>query len=99
MSTTLQLPDQEHPMNEAWEIEARLGYELAAVVDGGPCALDSTSVVDLTGEAPVVARRALGDVSHRPRRHRRQLQLEIDPAGGGRRVRSRPRQRILFSGF
>lgn len=64
MSTTLQLPDQEHPMNEPWEIEARLGYELAAVVDGGPCALDSTSVVDLTGEAPVVARRALGDVSH-----------------------------------
>ena len=51
-------------MNEPWEIEARLGYELAAVVDGGPCALDSTSVVDLTGEAPVVARRALGDVSH-----------------------------------
>lgn len=64
MSTTLQLPGQEHPMNEPWEIEARLGYELAVVVDGGPCGLDSTSVVDLTGPAPVIARKALGDVSH-----------------------------------
>lgn len=64
MSTTLQLPGQEHPMNEPWEIEALLGHELAAVVDGGPCALDPTSVVDLTGDVPFVARRALGDVSH-----------------------------------
>ena len=64
MSTTLQLPGQEHPMNEPWEIDARLGHELAAVVDGGPCALDSTSVVDLTGAVPLVARRALGDVTH-----------------------------------
>jgi tRNA threonylcarbamoyl adenosine modification protein (Sua5/YciO/YrdC/YwlC family) len=64
MSTTLQLPGQELPMNDPWEIRERLDHELAAIVDGGPCALQSTSVIDLTGPVPVVVRAGLGDVSH-----------------------------------
>jgi tRNA threonylcarbamoyl adenosine modification protein (Sua5/YciO/YrdC/YwlC family) len=64
MSTTLQLPGQAHPMNDPWEISEHLEHELAAIVDGGPCALESTSVIDLTGQVPVVARAGLGDVSH-----------------------------------
>jgi tRNA threonylcarbamoyl adenosine modification protein (Sua5/YciO/YrdC/YwlC family) len=64
MSTTLQLPGQEQPMNDPWEIMDRLEHELAAVVDGGPCALESTTVIDLTGPVPVVTRAGLGDVSH-----------------------------------
>ena len=64
MSTTLQLPGQEHPMNDPWEMRERFEHELAAVVDGGPCALESTSVIDLTGPVPVVARAGLGDVTH-----------------------------------
>jgi tRNA threonylcarbamoyl adenosine modification protein (Sua5/YciO/YrdC/YwlC family) len=64
MSTTLQLPGQEHPMNDAWEIRDQLDHELAAIVDGGSCALESTSVIDLTGPVPVVTRVGLGDVSH-----------------------------------
>jgi tRNA threonylcarbamoyl adenosine modification protein (Sua5/YciO/YrdC/YwlC family) len=64
MSTTLQLPGQEQPMNDPWEIMDHLEHELAAVVDGGPCALESTTVIDLTGPVPVVTRVGLGDVSH-----------------------------------
>ena len=64
LSTTLQLPGQSHPMNVAWEIRELLDHELAAIVDGGPCALESTSVVDLTGPVPLVTRVGLGDVSH-----------------------------------
>ena len=64
MSTTLQLPGQEQPMNDPWEIMDHLEHELAAVVDGGPCALESTTVIDLTGPVPIVARAGLGDVSH-----------------------------------
>ncbi len=64
MSTTLQLPGQEQPMNEPWAIKERLDHELAAVVDGGPCALESTTVIDLTGPVPVVARKGLGDITH-----------------------------------
>jgi tRNA threonylcarbamoyl adenosine modification protein (Sua5/YciO/YrdC/YwlC family) len=64
MSTTLQLPGQEQPMNDPWEISERLEHELVAVVDGGPCALKATTVIDLTGPVPVVTRAGLGDVSH-----------------------------------
>lgn len=64
MSTTLQLPGQEHPMNEAWEIQEALEHELVAIVDGGPCAREATTVIDLTGPVPVVTRAGLGDVSH-----------------------------------
>lgn len=64
LSTTLQLPGQDEPMNEPWEIRELLDHELAAVVDGGSCALESTSVIDLTGPVPLVTRVGLGDVSH-----------------------------------
>lgn len=64
MSTTLQLPGQDLPMNDPWEIRERLDNELAVVVDGGPCGLKSTSVIDLTGPVPLVTRAGLGDVSH-----------------------------------
>jgi tRNA threonylcarbamoyl adenosine modification protein (Sua5/YciO/YrdC/YwlC family) len=64
MSTTLQLPGQDEPMNEPWEIMERLQHELVAVVDGGACALGSTSVIDLTGHFPRVTRAGLGDVTH-----------------------------------
>jgi tRNA threonylcarbamoyl adenosine modification protein (Sua5/YciO/YrdC/YwlC family) len=64
MSTTLQLPGQAYPMNEPWEIMERLQHELVAIVDGGPCALESTTVIDLTGAVPNVMRAGLGDVSH-----------------------------------
>lgn len=64
LSTTLQLPGQEQPMNDPWEIMDHLEHELAAVVDGGSCALESTTVIDLTGPVPVVTRAGLGDVSH-----------------------------------
>jgi tRNA threonylcarbamoyl adenosine modification protein (Sua5/YciO/YrdC/YwlC family) len=64
LSTTLQLPDQDQPMNDPWEIAEHLEHELVAIVHGGPCAREPTSVIDLTGPLPVVIRAGLGDVSH-----------------------------------
>jgi tRNA threonylcarbamoyl adenosine modification protein (Sua5/YciO/YrdC/YwlC family) len=64
LSTTLQLPDQDHPMNDPWEISERLDHELVAIVDGGPCAREPTTVIDLTGPFPQVTRAGLGDVGH-----------------------------------
>lgn len=64
MSTTLQLPGQDLPMNDPWEIKSKLDHELAAIVDGGPCALESTTVIDLTGPVPVVTRAGLGDITY-----------------------------------
>jgi tRNA threonylcarbamoyl adenosine modification protein (Sua5/YciO/YrdC/YwlC family) len=63
MSSTLLLPGDELPLTDAREIQERLCHEVDAVIDGGNCGLEPTSVVDLEGPAPVVARRGKGDVS------------------------------------
>jgi tRNA threonylcarbamoyl adenosine modification protein (Sua5/YciO/YrdC/YwlC family) len=63
MSSTLLLPGEDLPMTDAREIQERLLNSVDAVVDGGNCGLDPTSVVDLAGPAPVVTRRGKGDVS------------------------------------
>ncbi len=63
MSSTLHLPGDEHPMTDAREIQERLLHQVDAVLDGGNCGLEPTSVVDLEGPAPVVTRRGKGDVS------------------------------------
>src|SRR5690606_3597166 len=41
--------------------ERRYRHELAAIVDGGACPGQPTTVLDLTGEAPSVTRRGQGD--------------------------------------
>lgn len=62
MSSTLLLPGDELPMTDAREIQERLYHSVDAVIDGGNCGLEPTSVVDLAGVAPVIARRGKGDV-------------------------------------
>src|SRR5690606_9021269 len=63
MSTTLIPEGEDQPLNDAQEIFQRCGNELAAVVDGGPCSLTSTTVIDLTGPSPEVLRRGQGDLA------------------------------------
>lgn len=63
MSSTLLLPGDEAPMTDPHEIKARLEHAVDLVVDGGHCGFEASSVVDLSGEAPVVIRRGKGDVS------------------------------------
>jgi tRNA A37 threonylcarbamoyladenosine synthetase subunit TsaC/SUA5/YrdC len=33
------------------------------VIDGGPCGLEPSSVIDLSGAAPLIVRRGKGDVT------------------------------------
>ncbi len=63
LSSTLHLPGDEQPLTDAREIHERLLHEVDLVIDGGHCGYDPTSVIDLEGPAPVVARRGKGDVS------------------------------------
>ncbi len=63
VSTTL-IPDGEQdPLNDAQEIFQRYGGQLAAVIDGGPCSLAPTTVIDLTGPLPEVVRQGQGDLA------------------------------------
>ena len=60
MSTTLILPGESMPMTEADEIRDALGSQLDAVIDGGHCGIEPTTVLDLTGDAPRLVREGMG---------------------------------------
>lgn len=63
LSSTLILPGEAEPLNDAEVIAARLGGAIDAVIDAGPCNAAPTTVVDLAVSPPVVVRRGLGDVA------------------------------------
>lgn len=56
LTSTLQLPGDETPMTDAWEIRERLDTQVDLVLDGGHCGHDATTVIDLTGQVPEVVR-------------------------------------------
>ncbi len=62
LATTLIPPGETEPLNDAEEILARFDKQLQAVVDAGACAMQPTTVIDLSdGETPVVVRLGRGD--------------------------------------
>src|SRR5690606_37009561 len=63
MSSTLLLPGDDHPLNDAEEIQGRIGHQVDLIVDAGPCSLEPTTVVDLSGGTIEVLRVGRGDVS------------------------------------
>jgi len=64
LSTTLILPDEEGPLNDAAHIRELLEKQVDLVIDGGTVGVDFTTVIDLTGDVPVLLRRGKGDVAH-----------------------------------
>ena len=61
LATTLIPPGERQPLNDAHEIRERFQKALQAVVDAGACPAEPTTVVDLSADAPVVARLGRGD--------------------------------------
>ena len=64
LSSTLQLPGSDLPMNDGLEIYERLAGQIAVVVDAGSCGIGPSTVVDLTGDHPRVLRAGKGDPLH-----------------------------------
>jgi tRNA threonylcarbamoyl adenosine modification protein (Sua5/YciO/YrdC/YwlC family) len=62
MSSTLILPSDPRPLTEGREIQARLEHEIDAVLDGGDCGIEPTTVVDLSVRPPVIVRKGKGDL-------------------------------------
>lgn len=61
MSTTLILPNAEAALSEPEAIRDILGERVDLIIDGGNCGQEPTTVVDLTGERPVILREGRGN--------------------------------------
>jgi tRNA threonylcarbamoyl adenosine modification protein (Sua5/YciO/YrdC/YwlC family) len=61
LSTTLIPEGEAYPLNDPAEIRERYEHRLAGVLDAGACALEPTTVIDLTGDTPQIVRLGLGD--------------------------------------
>ncbi|HXE40332.1 MAG TPA: L-threonylcarbamoyladenylate synthase [Azonexus sp.] len=63
LTTTLQLPGDELPLTEGWEIQDRLDDQLDLILDAGQCGIEPTTVIDLTGSAPELIRAGCGPLA------------------------------------
>jgi tRNA threonylcarbamoyl adenosine modification protein (Sua5/YciO/YrdC/YwlC family) len=62
LTTTLQLPGDEMPLNDPMDILERLDHQIDFVLDAGACGIEPTTIVDLTGRQAVLIRQGKGAV-------------------------------------
>jgi tRNA threonylcarbamoyl adenosine modification protein (Sua5/YciO/YrdC/YwlC family) len=63
VSATLLLPGAAAPLADPQEIRAALEHQLDLVIDAGPCGVEASTVIDLTGDTPVVLRKGSGSLA------------------------------------
>lgn len=63
MTSSLILPGDTEPLTDPYDIREQLEHQLELVIDGGFCGMEATTVVDLTGDEPVIVRQGCGDTS------------------------------------
>ncbi|MDR2189619.1 MAG: threonylcarbamoyl-AMP synthase [Azonexus sp.] len=63
LTTTLQLPGDDAPLTEGWEIAERLDEQIELILDCGHCTAESTTVIDLTGRTPELIRAGRGSLT------------------------------------
>ena len=62
IGSTLIMPDGEL-LNDPDEIRDRLAKLVDLIIDGGPCPMEPTTVIDLTSDEPVLLRQGRGDAA------------------------------------
>lgn len=63
LTCTLQLPGDEAPLTEGWEIQDRLDGQVDWILDAGYCGTEPTTVIDLTGSTPQLVRAGRGPLT------------------------------------
>lgn len=63
LSTTLVLPGDDAPLNDAGEIRQRLEGLLDLIIDGGACPREPTTVIDIEVDPPRLERQGRGDLA------------------------------------
>lgn len=63
LSMTLQLPSDDEPLNEAWEIREQLEHAVDLVIDSAISLAGLTTVIDLTESTPLLIRQGVADAA------------------------------------
>ena len=63
ISTTLQLPGDEYPLTDPYDIRDVLERQVELIIDGGYCGMEPTSVIDMSGDEISILREGMGDVT------------------------------------
>ena len=66
MSTTLQLPGDNEPMYDPYDIRQTLDGQLDLIIDGGYCGMEPTTVISLLEDKPELLRAGKGELSQLP---------------------------------
>ena len=63
LATTLIPPGEDEPLNDPAEIRQRFEKQVQAIVDAGACAMQPTTVIDLSADPPELIRQGRGDAA------------------------------------
>ena len=63
MSVTLITQDDNFPPTDPYDIRQLMESHVEAIIDGGHCGIEPTTVVDMTGSSPEITRQGRGDFS------------------------------------
>jgi tRNA threonylcarbamoyl adenosine modification protein (Sua5/YciO/YrdC/YwlC family) len=64
ISATLLLPGATTPLSDPHDIREALEHRLDLVIDAGACGVEASTVIDLTGDTPLVLRKGSGSLAH-----------------------------------
>jgi len=63
LTSTLILPGADEPLADSQEIRDHLEKKLDLVIEGGPCGIGMTTIINLTGGAPELIRAGRGPLA------------------------------------
>ena len=61
MSVTLIMPNDEYPLSDPHDIRQIMERHVDAIIDGGYCGIEPTTVIDMTDLNPEILRQGMGD--------------------------------------
>ncbi|RYZ96617.1 MAG: threonylcarbamoyl-AMP synthase, partial [Moraxellaceae bacterium] len=61
MTSSLLMPGEDYPMTDPYDIRDSIGNHVDLIIDGGYCGMETTTIIDLTGDAPELIRQGKGD--------------------------------------
>ena len=61
MTSRFLMPGEEYPLTDPYDIRDSLEHHVDLIIDGGFCGMETTTVIDLTSEAPELVRQGMGD--------------------------------------